>query len=83
MVLTIPHGGALTPSEIEDRIPGCPNSNGGCDYIKDSDCADSDGCPCTTVTDSYTIQVGELIVQELEAQFGGRRPYVVVSNLKR
>ena len=83
MVLSIPHGGGLTPSEIEDRMPGCPNANTGeCDYIKDENCADEDECPCTTVTDSYTITVGNLIVDELVAQLGGR-PHLVISNLKR
>ena len=34
IIITAPHGGTIEPSEIADRIDGCPTSSG-CVYEKD------------------------------------------------
>jgi hypothetical protein len=47
-------------------------------------CADKDLCGIATVTDSYTINITNIIADTIEEILGeGNRPYKVISNLKR
>lgn len=60
IVLSIPHGGYLTPPELPDRL-----------------CAD-----CVTVTDAYTIELGNALADSLHA-LTGCFPHIIINHLDR
>ncbi len=58
IILTVPHGGSLKPSNVLARRYG------------------------VTGTDSNTIPLSEMIIEELAARYGGK-PHVIISRLHR
>ena len=85
----MPHGGDQAPEDIPDRIHGCPtgetdaNGRATCAFQGESGCSNRTLCRVTTVTDSYTIEIARIISDRLQELTGGRRPYMVISHLKR
>jgi len=82
IIISAPHGGTEEPSEISNRIAGCPTSDGLCVYEKDESCASTSECGIVTVRDSYTIEIARSIADTVEELLGAR-PYLVINNLNR
>jgi hypothetical protein len=81
VILGAPHGGGQTPSNIPDRDAGCLVS-GECVYSHSCGNKNPSQCGVTTVRDSFTLELTELIADELEAMTG-RRPTTSINLLHR
>ena len=81
VIISMPHGGTLRPSSIPNRDAGC-FVNGQCIYTHNAGQKDPIRCPVRNKMDSYTKQLGTLIVKELTA-LTNKRPYVIINHLHR
>jgi len=67
VVISVPHGGSLTPDFIADRTtshPDCPSSG------------------CVTIKDSNTLEIAEIIIDKFIQNYC-KVPYVVMNKLHR
>merc|ERR1719348_1698112 len=82
LILSVPHNGWLAPDEIPDRVPGCQDSQGVCQFPGLDDCPTADVCPIGTVGDKNTGVIGEGLYIALEERLG-QRPHLIISKLYR
>lgn len=78
IVLTVPHGGSMTPAGIPDRTAGCGSP---CTFIG---CAAADpvACPVSTLKDLKTSEFAAALSTHLATLTGGT-PHVVENHLHR
>ena len=69
LIISIPHGGTLSPTWIPNRRCLCGRSN-------------HDTCPVVWVSDDCTIDLGLDVARAIK-MYCGREPYIVINHLKR
>lgn len=93
LIISVPHGGYLTPSSIPDRSPGCLDDSGVCHFPcptssseaphvctpRNSKCSN---CQVIIGGDSFTQEIGKELVKEINV-ITGKTPYVILSHLHR
>lgn len=83
IVIAVPHGGALTPPTIPDRVAGCYDAGSDtCTYTHDCGTTDASECPVSVLKDTHTIAVAERMSDALFAATG-RRPHLVINHVHR
>lgn len=87
LILTVPHGGSLTPSSIPSRDAGCYNEvTKTCVYTHSCPSGavkDSTNCKVTTVKDLYTIETALTVAKEISRLTGGYSPHIIINHLSR
>jgi len=90
IILTAPHGGLMEEDSIPLRMDGCKGTKGkkgvssdGCIYKHDKSCQDLKACKVATATDGNTIKILKLAADEIGRIMNGKRPHVIISNLRR
>ncbi|KAM5145672.1 uncharacterized protein ACMZJ9_013045 [Mantella aurantiaca] len=87
IILTVPHGGSLTPSSIPSRDAGCwDKATGTCHYVHSCPTGtskDKTNCAVTTVKDLYTQEMASAVSKEICRLTSGYCPHVVINNLSR
>jgi hypothetical protein len=81
IILSVPHGGTLLPSDIPDRTSGCVVS-GSCTYQHSCSPKSDSQCPVQTVKDLNTQELANEISNSLFA-LTGKRPFLIFNNLHR
>lgn len=87
LIISAPHGGSLTPSDLPDRkIGGCLRQSGInagiCTWWFNDTCIDGRRCNATTVTDTRSDEFAENVVNELDIQYA-LKPFVVIGKWSR
>ncbi|XP_053328890.1 uncharacterized protein LOC128502946 [Spea bombifrons] len=87
LILTVPHGGSLTPSTIPARDAGCWDKVAKtCFYTHNCPTGavkDSTNCKVSTVKDLYTLETTLTLAKEICTLTGGYCPHVVINHLAR
>jgi len=83
IIISSGHGGAEIPDGMPVRVHGCWDGSS-CTWDNPNSCGNAEHCMAVTVTDGYTIELTREIVKTIEEELGGgRRPYMVINNIKR
>ncbi|KAM8952800.1 uncharacterized protein RCH25_043521 [Pelodytes ibericus] len=87
LILTVPHGGSLTPSSIPARDAGCYDKvSKTCFYAHScppGTVKDTASCKVSTVKDLYTLEMALALAKEICRLSAGYCPHVVINNLSR
>ncbi|XP_063287722.1 uncharacterized protein LOC134572596 isoform X1 [Pelobates fuscus] len=87
LILTVPHGGSITPNTIPSRDAGCYDKvTKMCIYTHNcpsGSVKDSTNCKATTVKDLYTMETALSLSKEISRLTGGYCPHVIINHLSR
>ncbi|KAM4695626.1 uncharacterized protein WCC33_014426 [Rhinophrynus dorsalis] len=87
LILTVPHGGSLQPSDIPSRDAGCwDKSSSVCFYTHTcppGTAKDSTNCKVSTVKDLYTLETALNLAKEISRLTAGHYPHIIINHLSR
>ncbi|CAF1182938.1 unnamed protein product [Rotaria sp. Silwood1] len=86
LLISAPHGGNVTPSDVPNRTQGClrmsgPNA-GNCTWFYNDTCVDGTRCNATTVKDAQSDEFAENVANELNRTWG-YKPSVIIAKWSR
>ncbi|XP_053565255.1 uncharacterized protein LOC128655704 [Bombina bombina] len=87
LIITVPHGGSIQPSEIPSRDAGCWDKvTSTCIYTHScpsGTAKDSVNCKVTTVKDLYTLELALTLAKEICNLTSGLCPHIIINHLSR
>ncbi|CAD5125004.1 DgyrCDS13244 [Dimorphilus gyrociliatus] len=81
LVISVPHNGLKTTSDIPDRHNGCLDQNNNCIYTHNCG-QQSNSCSVRTAGDSYTKSIATKFYDKVH-ELTGLYPHMIVSELRR
>lgn len=87
LILSVPHGGSMEPEDIPDREAGCWDAEtSSCIFSHDcppGSIQDYKNCKVSTNQDRYTIEVAQVLAEEINKITDGFFPHIVINHLQR